>query len=30
MDFKQQFIYQIDYQHWANYALFNALDRLDN
>jgi uncharacterized damage-inducible protein DinB len=30
MDFKQQFIYQIDYQHWANDALFNALDRLDN
>lgn len=29
MDFKQQFIYQIDYQHWANDALFNALDRLD-
>lgn len=28
MDFKQQFIYQIDYQHWANDALFNALDRL--
>jgi uncharacterized damage-inducible protein DinB len=30
MDFKQQFIYQIDYQHWANDALFNALDRLND
>lgn len=29
MDFKQYFIYQADYQHWANDALFNALDRLD-
>lgn len=29
MDFKQHFLYQIDYQHWANDALFNALDRLD-
>lgn len=30
MDFKQYFLYQTDYQHWANDALFNALDRLDN
>lgn len=29
MDFKQHFLYQTDYQHWANDALFNALDRLD-
>jgi uncharacterized damage-inducible protein DinB len=29
MDFKQYFIYQADYQHWANDVLFNALDRLD-
>lgn len=29
MDFKQHFLYQIDYQHWANDVLFNALDRLD-
>jgi uncharacterized damage-inducible protein DinB len=29
MDFKQYFLYQTDYQHWANDALFNALDRLD-
>jgi uncharacterized damage-inducible protein DinB len=29
MDFKQHFVYQTDYQHWANDALFNALDRLD-
>lgn len=29
MDFKQYFLYQTDYQHWANNALFNALDRLD-
>jgi uncharacterized damage-inducible protein DinB len=29
MDFKQHFIYQTDYQHWANDALFSALDRLD-
>lgn len=30
MDFKQYFLYQTDYQHWANDALFNALDRLDD
>jgi uncharacterized damage-inducible protein DinB len=30
MDFKQYFLYQTDYQHWANDLLFNALDRLDN
>ncbi len=30
MDFKQYFIYQADYQHWANDVLFNALDRLDD
>lgn len=29
MDFKRYFIYQADYQHWANDMLFNALDRLD-
>lgn len=29
MDFKQYFLYQTDYQHWANDILFNALDRLD-
>lgn len=29
MDFKQDFFYQADYQHWANDILFNALDRLD-
>lgn len=29
MDFKNYFIYQADYQHWANDVLFNALDRLD-
>ncbi len=29
MDFKHYFIYQADYQHWANDVLFNALDRLD-
>lgn len=29
MDFKQYFIYQADYQHWANDVLFSALDRLD-
>ncbi len=28
MDFKQHVLYQMDYQHWANDALFNALDRL--
>lgn len=30
MDFKQHFLYQTDYQHWANELLFNALDRLDD
>lgn len=30
MDFKQYFLYQTDYQHWANDQLFNALDRLNN
>jgi uncharacterized damage-inducible protein DinB len=30
MDFKQHFLYQTDYQHWANDILFNALDRLDD
>jgi uncharacterized damage-inducible protein DinB len=30
MDFKHYFIYQADYQHWANDMLFNALDRLDD
>lgn len=29
MDFKRHFLYQADYQHWANDALFNALDHLD-
>lgn len=29
MSFKQYFLYQTDYQHWANDVLFNALDRLD-
>ena len=29
MGFKQYFIYQADYQHWAKDVLFNALDRLD-
>ena len=29
MGFKQYFIYQTDYQHWANDVLFSALDRLD-
>ena len=29
MSFKQYFLYQTDYQHWANDMLFNALDRLD-
>lgn len=28
MSFKQYFVYQTDYQHWANDVLFNALDRL--
>lgn len=30
MDFKQHFLYQTDYQHWANDVLFNALDRLSD
>jgi uncharacterized damage-inducible protein DinB len=30
MSFKQHFLYQTDYQHWANDVLFNALDRLDD
>ncbi|MCX7627332.1 MAG: hypothetical protein N2Z69_02825 [Methylophilaceae bacterium] len=30
MSFKQYFLYQADYQHWANDVLFNALDRLDD
>lgn len=30
MSFKQYFLYQTDYQHWANDVLFNALDRLDD
>ena len=30
MSFKNYFIYQADYQHWANDILFNALDRLDD
>jgi len=30
MDFKQYFLYQADYQHWANDLMFNALDRLDD
>jgi len=29
MGFKQYFLYQADYQHWANDALFDALDHLD-
>lgn len=29
MSFKQYFLYQTDYQHWADDVLFNALDRLD-
>lgn len=29
MDLKQHFLYQADYQHWANDVLFNALDHLD-
>jgi len=30
MSFKQYFLYQTDYQHWANDVLFSALDRLDD
>lgn len=30
MGFKQYFLYQTDYQHWANDVLFNALERLDD
>lgn len=30
MDFKQYFVYQTDYQHWANDVLFSALDRLSD
>ena len=30
MNFRNYFIYLADYQHWANDALFNALDRLDD
>ncbi len=30
MDFKQHFLYQTDYQHWANELLFSALDRLED
>ncbi len=30
MSFKQYFLYQTDYQHWANDRLFNALDRLED
>lgn len=30
MNFKNYFIYQADYQHWANDVLFNAVDRLDD
>ncbi len=30
MSFKQYFLYQTDYQHWADDVLFNALDRLDD
>jgi uncharacterized damage-inducible protein DinB len=29
MSMKQYFLYQADYQHWANDILFSALDRLD-
>ena len=29
MELKRHFVYQIDYQHWANQELFGALDRLD-
>lgn len=29
LSWKQYFIYQADYQHWANEALFACLDRLD-
>lgn len=27
--YKKHFVYQVDYQHWANEVLFNSLDRLD-
>jgi uncharacterized damage-inducible protein DinB len=30
MDFKQYFLYQTDYQHWANNVMLGALDRLDD
>lgn len=30
MNFKNYFLYQTDYQHWANDMLFSALDRLDD
>jgi uncharacterized damage-inducible protein DinB len=30
MEFKNYFLYQADYQHWANDILFSALDRLDD
>jgi hypothetical protein len=29
LSWKQYFIYQADYQHWANEVLFECLDRLD-
>jgi len=30
VDFKQYFVYQTDYQHWANDILFSALGRLND
>lgn len=27
---KKHFLYQVDYQHWANDVLFGSLDRLDD
>lgn len=29
LSWRQYFIYQADYQHWANQVLFECLDRLD-
>lgn len=29
LSWKQYFIYQVDYQHWANEVLFECLDRLE-
>lgn len=30
MNYKQYFVYQTDYQHWANNVMLAALDRLDD